>query len=224
MPQIRDVGPPVQNVKKHIGFINKSILFKRRGWGWGVFFFGGGSACVGHGPLSILWGAGTAHARGQGTNIFYGLLYKDNGFLYVVYMSSILVYTFGLQRVEWVGQGVPKTDRDRPPPPTHPTPTPPLEKYAFDYKINDFLYLLAQVDQTPLFLAHALAQGKDGISGFLYKNIGFLYFGYICSILFIYFSVLVILLSYKWWDGRAPNQGFRVTPTNGIETIYGKAW
>ena len=96
--------------------------------------------------------------------------------------------------------------------------------YGFLYKINDFLYLLAQVDQTPLFVAHALAQGKDGISGFLYKNIGFLYFGYICSILFIYFSVLVILLSYKWWDGRAPNQGFRVTPTNGIETIYGKAW
>ena len=35
---------------------------------------------------------------------------------------------------------------------------------------------------------------------------------------------IFILLGYRGWNGRAQHQWVRVTPTNGIETIYGKVW
>ena len=50
-----------------------------------------------------------------------------------------------------------------------------------------FSILLAQVDPNPLFLAHALAQGKDRCYGFLYTTNDFPQFAYTFSIFFYTF-------------------------------------
>ena len=84
---------------------------------------------------------------------------------------------------------------------------PPLKNYAFVYKTNDLLYFMHRWAKIPYF-GHTPA-GKEEINLMVF------------FIKPMVFYTLSILLSYRERNG---NRGFRVTPTNNIETMYGKAW